>query len=1093
MTAPSQASSIVRALDHLHDTTHTATSTAAPVARRVAGDRLVVPLQVRDRARYQVIGEHGRGGLGRVSRAHDKELGRDVAIKELIRRDEIHELRFLREALITARLEHPGIVPLHEAGRWSDGTPFYAMKLVSGRPLKELIAACSTADQRLGLLPHVVAVADAIAYAHGQRIIHRDLKPGNVIVGDFGETVVIDWGLAKDLSASDDLPVEVGSHRALAGGDLTSAGSVVGTPAYMAPEQARGAAVDQRVDVYAIGAMLWELCTGMRVSPTDPAERARVLRRAGIDQDLATIIGKALAADPEDRYPDATALAADLEAFQAGARIAARSYSLPATLAHWTRRHRRLSISATAVALVALVGSAEFVRNIAFQRDRADASATESRAQQRRAEQTAAELTLQHAELQLRTDPTAAAGILATYRGTDQPRLERLRAEAAGRGVASAVLQPHGDPIWFLAGDASGAIFSVSADRTLRLTRGGETTVLASNAAMPAVLTHAADAHLMAYAMMPHGIGVVALSSYAITVIPAVTPRSMDIAPDGSRLAALASDGTITVWSLAPSVAIIHEERIPDATGLEFTTPDRVVVPRGTALQTIELDPRRTRHIIELPTGAYDVDPERVAVADATGHIALLSPELALRSRIAVCREAARDVSVVPHSDLVAFTCQEGIAGVARYDAAAGRLTVVDTFATVERSLQVRASASGRYVVVSDESSFVYVYDIASKLVRRHDGQATMVTRVVPGTADFDHVLVGDAHGSVRVWDPPASGVRKVLQAPSALYGVAFAPDGKSLASNATDGTVWQIRLADGAVTELRGHKESVTGVSFSPDSRSILSYSPDGTARIWRTDDGAPIRVFSDHTRALHGAAHVDGGRRVVSIGDDGRLLAWSPDGTGSTVLFTRPAALTALEVLRPGDHMIVQDAAGSIWDVAPDGQARQVRKADGASVTMLRASLDGRLVATGTNKGSVVVYDTTRWAIVATAEVGHGVRQLRFDPQDRDLIIVSENAHVRAVALGAARTLPWHDIAMPARNVAYAPDGETLAFVCTDGGTWFYDVRRDRWAYTLDHSSDTFSPVFSPDGTQFASSDRRGTITVRDVAATLAQAARR
>src|SRR4051794_16102353 len=104
-----------------------------------------LPIQVRDPRRYEFLGEHGRGGLGRVSRAHDRELGRDVAIKELLSRGSANEVRFLREVLITARLEHPGIVPIHEAGRWSDGTPFYAMKLVAGRPLRELLAARATA------------------------------------------------------------------------------------------------------------------------------------------------------------------------------------------------------------------------------------------------------------------------------------------------------------------------------------------------------------------------------------------------------------------------------------------------------------------------------------------------------------------------------------------------------------------------------------------------------------------------------------------------------------------------------------------------------------------------------------------------------------------------------------------------------------------------------------------------------------------------------------------------------------------------------------------------------------------------------------
>jgi len=141
-------------------------------------------INVRDRKRYRVLGEHGRGGLGRVWRVHDLELGRDVAIKELITRSHLSEVRFLREALITARLEHPGIVPVHEAGRWADGTPFYAMKFVAGRSLRELLAERTTSEERLALLHHVIAVAEALAYAHRRNIIHRDLKPANVVIGD---------------------------------------------------------------------------------------------------------------------------------------------------------------------------------------------------------------------------------------------------------------------------------------------------------------------------------------------------------------------------------------------------------------------------------------------------------------------------------------------------------------------------------------------------------------------------------------------------------------------------------------------------------------------------------------------------------------------------------------------------------------------------------------------------------------------------------------------------------------------------------------------------------------------------------------------
>jgi WD40 repeat protein len=308
----------------------------------------------RDPARYELLGEHGRGGRGRVSRAHDNELGRDVAIKELLSRSPLDEVRFLREALITARLEHPGIVPVHEAGRWPDGTPFYAMKLVSGRSLRELIAERKTVDERIALLHHVIAVADAIAYAHDRHIIHRDLKPANVVVGDFGETIVIDWGLAKDVSDVDELAGS--TSQPTPGGELTEAGKVVGTPAYMSPEQARGEHVDQRADVYAIGLMLWELCAPGDIRPGDPRGREAV-RRARIDDDLVAIIDKALDPDPQRRYRDAGALAADLKAFKAGARIAARRYSLYAMLAHWARRHRAAALAALAF-LALLITSA---------------------------------------------------------------------------------------------------------------------------------------------------------------------------------------------------------------------------------------------------------------------------------------------------------------------------------------------------------------------------------------------------------------------------------------------------------------------------------------------------------------------------------------------------------------------------------------------------------------------------------------------------------------------------------------------------------------------------------------------------------------
>lgn len=176
------------------------TLTAAPSAEATSPAPAPPEDDTCDPQRYDVVGEHGRGGLGRVLRAFDRRLGRTVAIKELLHRGNENEARFVREALLTARLEHPSIVAVHDAGRWPSGDRFYSMKLISGRSLKELINERPLLSDRLGLLSNLIAVADAVAYAHSHGVIHRDLKPANIIVGDYGETAVIDWGLAKELS-----------------------------------------------------------------------------------------------------------------------------------------------------------------------------------------------------------------------------------------------------------------------------------------------------------------------------------------------------------------------------------------------------------------------------------------------------------------------------------------------------------------------------------------------------------------------------------------------------------------------------------------------------------------------------------------------------------------------------------------------------------------------------------------------------------------------------------------------------------------------------------------------------------------------------
>jgi serine/threonine protein kinase len=307
--------------------------------------------------RYVLEREIGSGGMGRVFAARDLRLQRPVAIKMLRVRDAALAARFEREVRLAARLQHPGVVPVYDAGFWPSGEPFLVMKLVLGQSLARVMRDADTPADRLALLPHVITAAEAVAYAHDQGIVHRDLKPINIVVGAFGETIVLDWGLAKDLraAASDEPEVALATPP----GD-TAAGAVLGTPSYMAPEQAAGRTVDARADVYALGAILHhvlagttpELRTGAPGGP--PALVPLATLEPRLPSDLLAIVGKALAPDPQARYATAFELAEDLKRFQAGQLVAARRYSPLARLARLAARHPVAAVASLAAALAAL-------------------------------------------------------------------------------------------------------------------------------------------------------------------------------------------------------------------------------------------------------------------------------------------------------------------------------------------------------------------------------------------------------------------------------------------------------------------------------------------------------------------------------------------------------------------------------------------------------------------------------------------------------------------------------------------------------------------------------------------------------------------
>jgi serine/threonine-protein kinase len=277
---------------------------------------------------YQLGEVIGRGGMGEVLLAHDRTIGRDVALKRLRAEAPSKELvdRFLREAKIQARLDHPAIAPVHELGRDDDGRPYFTMKRVAGTTMMALLDAGSETQQRL--LRGLVDVCLAVELAHSRHVVHRDLKPSNIMLGDYGEVYVLDWGVARVLVDADDDGGGVADIASLDG--ETKVGSLLGTPGYMAPEQARGEPVTPAADVYALGAILFEILAGQPLHPrghgalastldgVDPSPARRSPGRA-IAPELDAACTGALAADPVAR-PTARGLGNAIQAYLDGDR-----------------------------------------------------------------------------------------------------------------------------------------------------------------------------------------------------------------------------------------------------------------------------------------------------------------------------------------------------------------------------------------------------------------------------------------------------------------------------------------------------------------------------------------------------------------------------------------------------------------------------------------------------------------------------------------------------------------------------------------------------------------------------------------------------
>ena len=1041
-----------------------------------------------DPGRYAISDEIGRGGLGRIMRARDHHLGRHVAIKELLHAHEDLVSRFAREALVTARLMHPSIVPVYDAGTWPSGLPFYAMKMVAGRSLDQVFTDATTLPARLALLGNVIAVADAMAYAHSEGIIHRDLKPANVLVGSFGETVVIDWGLAKDLRAPDRELAPVAVH-----GTETVVGAVMGTPSYMPPEQAMGEPVDARADVYALGALLYHLFAGVPpyVGPTADSVLELVLREAprplpslaaDLPPELATIIAKAMARDPAARYPTATELAADLRRFQTGGLVSAHLYTAGALLRRWIARHRAV-VAVSAVALAVLfVGGGYAIHRILD--ERAAAIAGETKARER-----ADDMTLAQASAELERDPSGAIRALALLSpaapAASWATAREIAADAQTRGLAQRelVLGEYVDVAGFLpSGDAivydQAAIYRWSL-KTGRVARIAATPHDALSIAL------SPDGALLAVRLelprQPEREGV-QLVETATGVLRPVLPMphlaQTAFTPDSRRLVVLGS--TLAIVELADGT---RRDVAIDASAINMHARLAIAPDGATAVFSTWRDVARcdlaAASCALIPEAGSDMPGEghgmTLAVSPSGTHIVwagyrdLSSVELrgGPITRVSLLLDGLGHLAYTPDARYMAGTSTgpDGILYIWKL-ARARREDLV-----VNAQLTDLAMGADRAVAGTSKGVMVALFDDLE--VRWLHGQRDAIRSVaIRGT----QIVSASADGTVRLWDlapapPPCGMLSDHALAVSSDHAIAIAADGPAyrvcdVAANlshevtpstpltwvdaaiAPDGRRAVIASEQGLVV-----LEIATGkvTRLSPDPFAHVVWGAGGISATSLsaivTSDGTSVRsiMSSDDPRLFSlapDARHVvETGYRISGARTDARLLDLA---TGAA---TSLAGFEAFAFSPTGDRLAVATIDGRMRVISIATGAIATLDDAGGVVSQLAWASDGHALSAVAGSALRLWDVDSGHARVALRARGKGsVVAASYAPDGSRIAALTGDNAVYLVDVSTLTTRLLGKLALPPHGIRFWPDGKAIVAE-TDGGlaTWRDELPRD------------------------------------------------
>ncbi len=939
--------------------------------------------------RYRDIGLLGTGGMGEVRAVHDHQLGRQVAKKAPLPGVAGAAEALAREASVTAALEHPGIVPVYDAGHDEEGRPWYTMRLVRGRSLRVVVAETPTQRERLALLRPVLAAIEAVAFAHDRGIVHCDLKTANILLGEHGEVQVVDWGLAT------------------AGADRPTGG----TPASMAPEQARGKPATRASDVWSLGIILVEVLTGRPPHPNVPGDALRAavaggatppLPDAGVPPALRAIVQRCLRPEPADRYADASALAADLAAFLDGRVVDTHDYSLGDHLRRIVANHR-VAVAVGLVATLVLAGiSATAARRVLEERDAARAAEQVAEAALARSDKNLARALVLAARtaaaagrrpeaevlaagaLALEASPEAR-GVLAAFGASPRPLRTRQDVPACNgvrrRGPQGSLcltreglaVHPDDGPSWSLQVELEEAAFA--GDAVIGTLRGNQAVVLDGRTGLerrriPDLPTahgtvsgaraawQVAGRSLVrvdaegAVALQPCGPDIVAAAAETAdgaVVIACATDRLLRLDPDSGDSRPL----PFSLWHAQATVAV-----------LSASPADAVAVGTSRGQVTV-LDERGERFTVDLGATVsrlwWTADGSRLVVALRQG------------SPVVLHADTGADLGRLPATlgELVATAGPTGLVfdgdGGQRWELGALRPVVVGSGSGITGI----ATGSRDDVAVARGDGSLDRYDLGTgaRLVHRlWSGRALKAVVGLPGDAGF---AAAGLEGGVRRFSPELDG-DEVL---ATLIARRLVGLGDRLLALRYGGPAGLITPGDPEVALLTEAGSLAWFDAGSNADRSSVAAMDEGGG-LWSVPAQGAARRLGDFPDAWAVDATTSGG---AVLGEDGALVVVQADGSERRLL--QPPGPVVDLALSPDDRLA---AVGGL-----DGVVRVVELASGRTVAVLEGhqervatlawASDARLLS-GSWDGTVRLWDlshrdTPAAQLVAEVEAAWGL----------------------------------------------------------------------------------------------------------------------